>query len=139
MKTFLTVTLALVLSSGVAMADRHHAATPGPIFVKGPVPTSAFWIGYPFPDGASAAALFSAHASDVMSPVMISTGDVGSRRFIVFFQIHGDAFYVPASQLAYGPSATNAAALVRLDASTAQLKGMSSMPDGSTMVWEVSP
>jgi hypothetical protein len=134
----LSVTLAMVLSCSVLMADgRHRAASAGPAAVKGPVPSSTFWIGYPFSDAAPAAAMFSAHAGDVMSPVMISTGDATANRFIVFFQLRGDAFYVPDSNLSYSPSRTNEAAVIQLNASPARIKGLSSMPDGNVMVWEV--
>jgi hypothetical protein len=136
MKTLL-VTLAMVLFCSGLMADgRHHAASGAPGTVKGPSPFTVQWLAFPFSDAASAAALFSAHAADAMPPVMISTDDATVDRFIVFLEVKGDAFY-PPSGVTYSQSLTGPEAMQRLDASTARLKGVSSMPDGSVLVWEL--
>ena len=136
MKTFLTVTLALVLSSGVVMAERTRAAVKP---FHGVFPIGTYWIGYPSHDGATAAATFAAHVSDAMPPVMVTTGDNGADRFVVFFQVRGDGFFFPDASLIYSPSATNVEAARRCENSKARLKGVMSLPDGQSMMWEVSP
>ena len=130
------------------VADQNRIAKHGP-------PT--IWAGTSFSDGAAASAMFSAHADDPMPPVMVTTHDLALARttegkatwksrpsseeyvtkFIVFVQVHQVTRYIPETEWTCLPFMTNAGAAARVDASKARLRGMTSLPDGQIMVWEI--